>query len=58
MCWLGWNFALGHIGEFARVVRALTFLAPTLVSLEIINAFLVIHPLDMDSPYLDSLLDF
>jgi hypothetical protein len=50
MCWLGWNFALGHIREFARVVRALTFLAPALVSLEMINALLAIHPLNMDSP--------
>jgi len=58
LCWLGWNFALGHIREFARVVRALTFLAPALVSLEMINALLAIHPLNMDSPYLDSLLDF
>ncbi len=57
-CWLGWNLTLGHIGEFVRVTKALAFLAPILVSLEIINTLLIWHPPYIYSPCFDSLLDF
>jgi len=38
--------------------NVLTFFPPILPSLKAIGTLLALHPLDINSPYLDSLLDF
>ncbi len=57
-CQLGQSLTLGCIGEFTCVTRVLVLLAPTLASVETVSALLVLHPLDTDLPYSNSLLDF
>lgn len=44
--------------EFVHVANALAPLTPTLASSKTINVLLTLHPLDTNSPYSDSLLDF
>jgi hypothetical protein len=56
--WLKWNLTLNHAKDFAHVIRAFIPFAPTLAFLKMINAFLAFHPLDIDSLYSNSLLDF
>jgi hypothetical protein len=55
-CQLGWSLTLGCVGECA--VKVLAFLALVLASLEMVNALLILHPLDTHSLCSDSLLDF
>ncbi len=52
------SFALGHVSEFACIARAFSFFALTLAFLKTINALLGLHPLDIISPYSNSLLNF
>jgi hypothetical protein len=58
LCQLGWNLTLGCTEEFVRDVKAFAPLALALVSLKMINALLVLHPSNANSPCLGSLLDF
>jgi hypothetical protein len=46
------------VEEFTHASKALAPLAPTLASLEMVSALLALHPSDIDSIYLDFLLDF
>jgi len=61
---LGRNLTLGRIGEFTCATKALAIIAvlapftPILASLEIVNTMLILHPLNTNSPYLNSLLNF
>jgi hypothetical protein len=49
---------LGRTREFARVVRAFAPFAPTLMFSKTVNTLLTLHPLDIDSPCSNSLLNF
>jgi hypothetical protein len=51
------NLTLVHVEKFSHVVRALAPLAPPLVSLEMVNTLLALHPPDIDSMCLDFQLD-
>jgi len=55
---LGENFASKCIREFACVTRALAPFTPTLTTIEIVSVLLALHPLNKNSPYSYSLLDF
>lgn len=48
---------MGRVKEFVQTTRAFALLAPTLASVEIVNALLVLHSLDTQSLCLDYLLD-
>jgi hypothetical protein len=55
---LGQSIALGHVGEFACAAKAFAPFALALVFSKMVNMLLALHSLDIDSPCLDSLLDF
>jgi hypothetical protein len=55
-CQLGQSLALGHVGEFACDARAFTPFALTFSKM--VNMLLTLHLSNIDSPCLDSLLDF
>ncbi len=57
---LACTFASPCIGHKSMVRVGATFalIAPTLASLKMMNTLLILHPSDIDSPCLDSLLDF
>jgi hypothetical protein len=56
--WLGHTLAFGHVKKFMHVVRAFTLLALVPSSLEMIFVLQTLHYLNLDFPYLDSLMDF
>ncbi len=55
---LGYNLALGHIKEFAYVIRVCATFASALVFLKIINFVVIFTLVNMGSPCSNSLLDF
>jgi hypothetical protein len=58
LSWLGQSLTLGHASEFACIARIFTSFALNLSFLKTINALLGLHLLDINSPYLDFLLNF
>ncbi len=54
----GMELALKCAKEFVCATKVFSFLTLTLVSLEMINALLFLHPLNTYSACFDSLLDF
>jgi len=52
------NLALQCIKEFMNLINVFAPLAPTLSSSKIVSTLLVLHSPNIDSPYLDSLLNF
>jgi len=55
---LGQSLTLGRTNEFTHIARDFAFFALTLVSLDMIRTLLSLYPLDINSPCLDSLLNF
>lgn len=55
---VGIKLTLGCAKEFVSAIKAFALLALALVSLETINALLILHLLNTYSPCFDSLLDF
>jgi hypothetical protein len=56
--WLGHTLAFGHVEKFVHATKAFTFLALVPSSLKMIFVLQTLHYLNLDSPYLDSLMDF
>jgi hypothetical protein len=57
-CWLGWSLTLEHAREFVHATKALAFFASIPSSLKTIYALQALHISNLDSPCLDSLMDF
>lgn len=47
-----------NLGEFAHATRVFVPLAPILAFLKRVSVLLALHPLDIDLPYSNSLLNF
>ncbi len=58
LCWLRWSLTLEHAREFVHVTKALAFFASVPSSLKTIYALKALHISNLDSPFLDSLMDF
>ncbi len=57
-CWWRWNLTFGHVREFTHAIKAFARLASVPTSLEMVCLLQALHLLNLDSPCLNSLLDF